>query len=81
MWVRALFDAVSARSSGTPCRQSRYPRQARPLVESLEDRTLLTDHGVHTFTGLVLRKRGNQTITITDTHNSTLKGNVLVDVL
>jgi len=40
-----------------------------------------TDKGRHTFTGLVLRKTGNQKITITDTHNSSLTGNVIVDVL
>jgi hypothetical protein len=39
------------------------------------------DKGVHTFTGLVLRKKGNQKITITDTHNSLLTGSVVVDVL
>jgi hypothetical protein len=31
-----------------------------------------SDAGVHTFTGLVLRKRGNQTLTVTDTQNSSL---------
>jgi hypothetical protein len=40
-----------------------------------------TDKGVHTFTGLVLRKRGNQKITITDVQNSSLFGNAIVDVL
>jgi hypothetical protein len=40
-----------------------------------------TDQGVHTFIGLVLRKKGYQKITITDTHNSSLTGSVLVDVL
>jgi hypothetical protein len=40
-----------------------------------------TDKGVHTFTGLVLRTRGNQKITITDTHNSLLQVSVIVDVL
>jgi hypothetical protein len=40
-----------------------------------------TGKGVHTFTALVLRKRGNQKITITDTHNSSLTGSVIVDVL
>jgi hypothetical protein len=40
-----------------------------------------TDKGVHTFTGLVLRKKGNQTITITDTQRSSLTGNRTVDVL
>jgi hypothetical protein len=40
-----------------------------------------TDKGVHTFTGLVLRKRGNQKITITDTLNSSLTGSVIENVL
>jgi hypothetical protein len=40
-----------------------------------------TDKGVHTFTGLVLRKRGNQQITITDTQNSSLTGSVIENVL
>jgi hypothetical protein len=39
------------------------------------------DQGVHTFTGLILRKRGNQKITITDTHDSSLTGSTVVDVL
>jgi hypothetical protein len=39
------------------------------------------DRGIHTFTGLILRKSGNQKITITDTHNSALTGSVIVDVL
>jgi hypothetical protein len=39
------------------------------------------DKGVHTFTGLVLRTRGFQKITITDKFNSSLFDNVIVDVL
>ena len=39
------------------------------------------DHGVHTFTGLVLRKKGKQTITVTDTLDSSLTASVLIDVL
>jgi hypothetical protein len=39
------------------------------------------DKGVHTFTGLVLHTKGNQKITIADTHNSSLIGSVIVDVL
>jgi hypothetical protein len=39
------------------------------------------DKGVHTFTGLVLRTKGKQKITITDTHNGLLTGSVIVDVL
>jgi len=39
------------------------------------------DKGIHTFTGLVLRTKGNQKITITDTQNGSLTGSVIVDVL
>ncbi|HET6880446.1 MAG TPA: VCBS repeat-containing protein [Pirellulales bacterium] len=39
------------------------------------------DNGVHTFTGVVLRKAGNQTITATDTKNSSITGKTVVDVL
>jgi hypothetical protein len=39
------------------------------------------DKGMHTFSGLTLRKKGNQTITITDTLNSSIFGSVIVDVL
>ncbi len=38
------------------------------------------DKGAHTFTGLVLRKRGNQKITITDKANSSLTGSVITNV-
>jgi len=40
-----------------------------------------TDKGVHTFTGVVLRTKGNQKITITDTHNNLLTASLIVDVL
>lgn len=40
-----------------------------------------SDNGVHTFTGLVLKKTGNQTITVTDTHNSSITGKKVVDVV
>jgi ELWxxDGT repeat protein len=39
------------------------------------------DLGVHTFTGLVLRKKGTQSITVTDALNSSLTASVLIDVL
>jgi hypothetical protein len=39
------------------------------------------DKGVHTFTGLVLRKKGNQKITITDTLNSSITGSVIENVV
>ena len=39
------------------------------------------DHGAHTFTGLVLNKKGKQTITVTDTLNSAITGSVIENVL
>ncbi|HET6879955.1 MAG TPA: FG-GAP-like repeat-containing protein [Pirellulales bacterium] len=39
------------------------------------------NNGVHTFTGLVLKKAGNQTITVTDTKNSSISGKTVVDAL
>jgi ELWxxDGT repeat protein len=38
------------------------------------------DLGVHTFTGLVLRKKGKQTITVADTLDSSITGSVSVGV-
>jgi len=38
------------------------------------------DQGVHTFTGLVLKKRGQQTITVTDTLDSSLTASVWINV-
>jgi len=40
-----------------------------------------SDGGKHTFTVLVLRKKGEQTITVTDKANSSVHGSALVDVL
>ncbi|HEY7425245.1 MAG TPA: choice-of-anchor Q domain-containing protein [Gemmataceae bacterium] len=40
-----------------------------------------SDKGVHTFTGLVLHTKGKQTLTVTDTHISSLTGSVIVEVL
>jgi len=39
------------------------------------------DKGVHTFVGLVLRKKGKQRITITDTLNSALTTSVVENVM
>lgn len=39
------------------------------------------DKGVHTFTGVVLKRTGNQTITVTDRHNSRITGKTVVDVV
>jgi hypothetical protein len=40
-----------------------------------------SDAGVHTFTGLVLRKRGRQTLTVTDTQNSNLTATDTINVV
>jgi hypothetical protein len=39
------------------------------------------DKGVHTFSGLVLRTKGTQKITLTDTLNSSITGSVIENVL
>ncbi len=39
------------------------------------------DAGVHTFAGLVLKKKGKQTIAVTDTLDSSLTGSATVDVV
>jgi hypothetical protein len=41
----------------------------------------VTDKGVHAFTGLVLHKKGNQKITVTDTHDSALTGTDIINVV
>ncbi len=38
------------------------------------------DAGVHTFTGVILRKKGKQTVTVTDTHNSALTATDTINV-
>ena len=35
-----------------------------------------SDQGVHTFTGLVLKKKGYDNVTVSDTHNTSLTGSV-----
>ena len=39
------------------------------------------DQGVHTFSGLVLRKKGKQTITVTNTLDSSITASVIIEVL
>jgi hypothetical protein len=40
-----------------------------------------SDNGVHTFTGLVLKKKGTQTITVFDAGNNTILGTISISVL
>jgi hypothetical protein len=40
-----------------------------------------SDQGVHTFTGLVLHKKGTQSITVNDASNNTILGTVAIAVL
>ena len=85
MWFRSLLDVVLAGSSRSPHRRRRAapsarrrPGSFRPHLETLEARWVLS---ALTVTGLVLRKRGTQKITLTDTLNSSLTGSVMVNVL
>jgi hypothetical protein len=39
------------------------------------------DQGIHTFTGLILRKKGSQTLKVSDTKSSSIAGSLTVDVL
>jgi hypothetical protein len=39
------------------------------------------DHGVHTFLGLILKKRGTQTITVYDASNNTILGTISINVM
>jgi hypothetical protein len=50
---------------------------------TLPDRYTYTasDQGVHTFTGLVLRRRDWQTITVIDDSDHTIRGTISIDVL
>ena len=57
MWFRSLFDTLLARSPHTLSRKSclapsfrRRLRSCRPLLETLEDRTLLSTYVVNSFT-------------------------------
>ncbi len=50
MWFRSLFDAWLARSSGTPSSRIHPAPRVRPLLEILEDRTLLSTYTVNALT-------------------------------
>jgi hypothetical protein len=57
MWFRSLFDALLARPSRTPVRRRHpaqsirpRPRSFRPLLEVLEDRTVLSTYTVNALT-------------------------------
>jgi hypothetical protein len=41
----------------------------------------VADHGVHTFTGLVLRTRCRQTLTVVDASAATVEGSFAIDIL
>jgi hypothetical protein len=50
MWFRSLFHACLARSRPTPVSRSRRVQRVRPLLELLEDRTLLSTYTVNALT-------------------------------
>jgi hypothetical protein len=75
--VEDAFGNVVTGYSGTVHFSSSDPRASLP-----GDYTFTAaDQGRHTFSGLVLRKKGNQKITIADTLNNSLSASVVVDVL
>jgi hypothetical protein len=75
--VEDAFGNVVTGYSGTVHFSSTDPRATLPKNYTFT----AADQGLHTFTGLVLRKKGYQTITITDTLNSALTASVVVDVV
>ena len=75
--VEDAYGNVVTGYAGTIHFTSTDPRAALPANYTFT----AADNGVHTFTGLVLRKKGSQKITITDTLNSSLTGSVIENVL
>jgi len=87
MWFRSLFDAQLARSPRTPVSRIRRGPRVRPLLDVLEDRTLLSTYVVNTLTdtgagsGLAGDLRycitnatsGNDTITFAPSLTGTIK--------
>jgi hypothetical protein len=57
-----------------------FTTTAKPATLPANYTFTTTDGGVHTFSGLVLRKKGKQTITVTDTANGSLTASVTVQV-
>jgi hypothetical protein len=55
------------------------PRQISPTLPHNYAFTT-RDNGVHTFTNLILRTKGLQTITVTDTVNSTITVSLVINV-
>ena len=71
------FGNVATGYTGTVTFSSTDTRASLPKTYTFTT----ADQGTHTFTGLVLRKPGYQTIRLTDTLNSALTGSVIRDVL
>ena len=75
--VKDAYDNVVTGYTGTIHFKSTDRSAALPADYTFK----AADKGVHTFTGLVLRKKGNQKITITDTLNRSITGSLLENVL
>jgi hypothetical protein len=75
--VEDAYGNVATNYTGTIHFSSTDPKAKLPANYTFT----AADQGVHTFTGVVLRTKGKQTITITDTLNSALSAYVIVDVL
>jgi hypothetical protein len=77
LMVKDAYGNVVTGYTGTIHFSNSEPRATLPANYTFTT----ADKGVHTFTGLVLRKKGTQKITVTDTLNSSLTGSVTENVL
>ncbi len=75
--VKDAFNNVVTGYTGTIHFKSRDRSAALPADYTFKS----ADKGVHPFTGLVLRKKGNQKITITDTLHTSITGSLIENVL
>ncbi len=75
--VQDAYGNLVTNYTGTIRFQSTDPKATLPVSYTFT----AADKGVHTFTGLVLRKRGYQTVTVTDTLRSSITGSAHVNVV
>ena len=87
--VKAEYPLQPDRHRRGCLRQHRHRLPGHDLPSSSSDSTAnlprnytftAADQGVHTFTGLVLKKKGTQTITVNDTQNSSIAASVSINV-
>jgi len=74
--VQDAYGNLVTNYTGTIRFKSTDPKATLPVSYTFT----AADKGVHTFTGLVLRKRGYQTVTVTDMLKSSITGSAIVNV-